>query len=110
LGDILALRAKARGAAGDHTGGSAGLRAQGEDVAEGAGAGVAARLDHDDLTGTDRIEQAPLGAVSAAVALEEILAGGDEAQRAGGADDLRAGKVGGDAIDEAGVVTALAQL
>src|SRR5690606_15954720 len=72
--------------------------------------GIPARLDHDDLALSDGVEQALLRVVAAAVAREEVFSCRDETQRARRADDLRPGDVRADAVDEAGMVTALAQL
>ena len=54
-------------AVGDDPGGAARVGAQGEDVAERAGSGLAARLDDDDLALADGVEGALLGVVAAAV-------------------------------------------
>ena len=97
-------------AVGDDAGRAARMGAQGEDVAEGAGAGLAARFDHDDLALADRVERALLRVVAAAVRCEEVLAAGDEAQRLRGADDLRARVHRPHAVDRHVVQAALAQL
>ena len=97
-------------AVGDDAGRAAGLRAQREDVAERAGAGLAARLDHDDLALADGVERALLRVVAAAVRREEVFAAGDEAQGLRGADELGAGVHRPHAVDRDVVQPALAQL
>src|SRR5690606_2810948 len=57
-------------AVGDDSGSTAGAGAQGEDVAESAGGGVPARLNDDDLSFLDGIEQTLLSVVASAVAGE----------------------------------------
>ncbi len=76
-------------AVGDDPGGTAGVRAEGEDVAERAGSRLAARLDDDHLALADGVEGALLRVVAAAVGLEQVLAVRHEAQGLGGADELR---------------------
>ena len=80
-------------AVGDDGRGAADLGAQGEDVADGAGALFAAGLHHQDLALVDGVDGALLGVEAAAVGLEEVLAVGDVAQGPGQADD-RAGPGG----------------
>ena len=73
-------------------GGAADLGAQGQDVADGARALLAAGLHHQDLALVDGVDGALLGVEAAAVGLEQVLAVGDVAQRAGQAHDpLRPG-------------------
>ena len=80
-------------AVGDDGRRAADLGAQGQDVADGAGALLAAGLHHQDLALVDGVEGALLRVVAAAVGLEEVLAVGHVAQGPGRAHDplVRAG-------------------
>ena len=100
----------AHAAVGDDAGGAARLGAEREDVAERARAGLAARLDDDDLAVADGVERALLGVVAAAVAIEQVFAVGHEAQRPRRADELGAGCMRPHAVDRDVVQPALAQL
>ena len=73
--------------------------AQGEDVAERAGPGLAARLDDEHLALADGVERALLGVVAAAVPGEQVLAARHEPQGARGADELGARVHRPDAVD-----------
>ena len=59
-------------AVGDDAGRAQALGAQGQNIADGAGCGVAARLDHQHLAWLEGVEGAFLGVVAAAVGLEEV--------------------------------------
>ena len=79
-------------AVGDDGGGAADLGAEGQDVADGAGALFAAGLHDQDLALVDGVDGLLLGVEAAAVGLEEVLAVGHVAQGPGQAHDpLRPG-------------------
>ena len=85
-------------AVGDDGGGAADLGAEGQDVADGAGALFAARLHHQDLALVDGIDGLLLGVEAAAVGLGTVLAVGHGAGSGQAHDPLvRAG--GGEAVD-----------
>ena len=74
-------------AVGDDGRGAADLGAEGQDVADGAGALLAAGLHHEDLALVDGVDGLLLGVEAAAVGLEEVLAVGHVAQGPGQAHD-----------------------
>ncbi len=86
------------------------LGAEGEDVAEGAAAVLAARFDHEHIARVQRVECSLLSVVSAAVGFEQVLPGGDEAKRACPPDQAGAGAGGPETVDRDVVEAPLAQL
>ena len=103
-------REVAYAAVGDDAGRAVHLCAQGQHVADGPAAALAAGLDDEHLARADRVEGALLGVVPAAVAREEVLAVRDVAERLRRADQSGVGPGRGQAVDGDVVQAALAQL